>query len=155
MIAQGSVWQCGPAWLINDETEWPVSRTESKLSETEKDDVQKYLKSQKEAIEAIEAIEAKTTATTEAKTYSSNRKIKNSPSNIGMEGPRCQVLKLLHGVVAVEPIVVIKSLPCEEMEDSVKRCSKLEKLVISTDYVPHLMGKRPLISGVRETMDDA
>ena len=91
----------------------------------------------------------------EAKTYSSSAtvatKTKISPSNIGgqdgakMEGPRCQVLKLLHGAVAVEPIVV-KSLPhrlheCEEMENSVKRCSNLEKLVITTAYVPRLMGR--------------
>ena len=142
MIAQGSVWQCGPAWLVKEETEWPVSRTESKLSETEKDDVQKYLKLQKEAIEAVEAIEAKTTATTEAKTYSSNSKIKNSPSNIGMEGPRCQVLKLLHRVVAVEPIVV-KSLPSEEMENLIERCGNLEKLIRSTAYVLRLMGGDP------------
>ena len=114
MIAQGSVWQCGPAWLIKDETEWPVTKTESKLSETEKDDVKKYLKSQKEA--CISSIEAKT--------YSSNIEIKNSPSNIEMEGPRCQVLKLLHGAVAVKPIVV-KSLPCEEMENLIKRCGNL------------------------------
>merc|ERR1712215_29661 len=58
MIAQGSVWQCGPAWLVKDETEWPVTRTECKLSETEKDDVQNYLKSQKEA--CILNIEANT-----------------------------------------------------------------------------------------------
>merc|ERR1712237_16789 len=76
MIAQGSVWQCGPAWLVKDETEWPVTRTESKLSETEKNDVTKYLKSQ-------------------AKTYSSSAtETENSPSHIE-EGPRCQVLKLL------------------------------------------------------------
>ena len=97
----------------------------------------------------------------EAKTYSSSAtvttKTKISPSNIGgqdgakMEGPRCQVLKLLHGAEVgytnMEPIVV-KSLPCEEMEDSVKRYSNLEKLVRSTAHVPHLMGRRPLILGV-------
>ena len=27
LIAQDSVWQCGPAWLTKDETEWPVTRT--------------------------------------------------------------------------------------------------------------------------------
>ena len=139
MIAQGSVWQCGPAWLIKDETEWPVTRTESKLSETEKEDVQKYLKSQKEA-----------------KTYSSSAtvdtEIKNSPSNMEMEGPRCQVLKLLHGAVAVEPIVV-KSLPCEEMENLIERCGNLEKLIRSTAYVLRLMGRRPLVSGVREIVE--
>ena len=109
----------------------------------------------------------------EAKTYSSSAtvatKTKISPSNIGgqdgakMEGPRCQVLKLLHGAEVgytnMEPIVV-KSLPhrlheCEEMENSVKRCSNLEKLVRSTAHVPRLMGRRLLISGVRQTMDDA
>ena len=141
MIAQGSVWQCGPAWLIRDKTEWTVTRIDSKLSETEKDDVQKYLKSQKEA-----------------KTYSSSAtvatEIKNSPSNMEMEGPRCQVLKLLHGAVAVEPVVV-KSLPCEEMEDLIERCGNLEKLIRSTAHVLRLMGRRPLVSGVRETMDDA
>ena len=141
MIARGSVWQCGPAWLIKDETEWPVSKTESKLSETEKDNVQIYLKSQKEAcILNIEAI-----------TYSSNIKTENSPSNIGMEGPRCQVLKLFHGVAAgFQPIVVRSS---EEMEDLIKRCSNLEKLVRSRAYVLRLMGRRPLVSGVREVVD--
>ena len=141
MIAQGSVWQCGPAWLVRDETEWPVTRTESKLSETEKDDILKYLKSQKEAC----------ILNIEAKTYSLNSPSnENSPSNIGMEGPRCQVLKLLHKAVAVEPIVVESS---EEMEDLIKRCSNLEKLIRSTAYVLCLMGRRPLVSGVRETMD--
>ena len=67
-----------------------------------------------------------------------------------MEGPRCQVLKLLHGVVAVEPIVVRSS---EEMEDLIKRCSNLEKLIRSTAYVLRLMGRRPLVSGVREVVE--
>ncbi len=138
MIAQGSVWQCGPAWLIKDETEWPVTRTESKLSETEKDDVQKYFRSQKEA-----------------KTYSSSAtvatEIKNSPSNMEMEGPRCQVLKLLHGSGGGTPMV--KSLPCEEMENLIERCGNLEKLIRSTAYVLRLMGRRPLVSGVREVAD--
>ena len=62
MIAQSSVWQCGPAWLTKDENEWPVTRTESKLTETEKNDVLKYLKSQKEV--CILDIEAKTYSST-------------------------------------------------------------------------------------------
>ena len=57
-----------------------------------------------------------------------NIETENSPSNIEMEGPRCQVLKLLHGAVAVEPIVV-KSLPSEEIENLIERCGNLEKLI--------------------------
>merc|ERR1712089_9583 len=105
------------------------------------DDMQKYLKSQKEAC----------ILNIEAKTYSSNIKTENSPSNIEMEGPRCQVLKLLHGVAAgFQPIVVRSS---EEMEDLIKRCSNLEKLIRSSAYVLRLMGRRPLVSGVREVVD--
>ena len=48
-----------------------------------------------------------------------NIETENSPSNIE-EGPRCQVLKLLHGAVAVEPSVVIKSLLSIEMEEGIK-----------------------------------
>ena len=53
----------------------------------------------------------------------------NSPSNIGgqdgakMEGPRCQVLKLLHGAevgYTNMDTIVVKTLPKEEMEDLIK-----------------------------------
>ena len=42
---------------------------------------------------------------------------------------------------------------CEEMEDLIERCSNLQKLIRSIAYVLRLMGRRPLVSGVREVMD--
>ena len=77
----------------------PVSRTEFKLSETEKDDVMKHLKVKTYSPSATSA------------TYSSNIKIENSPS-------------------------------------SIERCGNLE--IKSTACVPRLMGRRPLISGIKE-----
>ena len=108
------MWQCGPAWLVKDETEWPVTKVESQLTETEKDDVQKYFKSQKEA--CISNIETKT--------YSSNIETKNFPSNI-------------------------------DIDDLIKRCGDLQKLIRSAAYILCLMGRRPLVSGVREVTDKA
>ena len=157
----------------------------------------------------------------EAKTYSSSAtvatKTKISPSNIGgqdgakMEGPRCQVLKLLHGAEVGYTNVVKKSLPSVEMEDGdkdenecpksktesklseniqpvsrtelkitetekdnvtsttyssnikiknssssikmenlIERRGNLETLIRSSAYIPCLMGRRPLVSGVKE-----
>ena len=86
-----------------------MSRTELKLSETEKDDVMKHLKSQ-----------AKTySPSITSATYSSNIEDKNSPSSIGME-------------------------------NLIERRGNLETLIRSSGYVPCLMGRRPLILGVKE-----
>ena len=71
-----------------------MSRTELKITETEKDNV---------------------TSTT----YSSNIKIKNSSSSI-------------------------------KMENLIERRGNLETLIRSSAYIPCLMGRRPLVSGVKE-----
>ena len=41
-----SIWQCGPEWIIKDENEWPVTII-GKLTDEEKNDVQKFAKSKK------------------------------------------------------------------------------------------------------------
>ena len=56
----------------------------------------------------------------QAKTYSSSAtETENSPSHIE-EGPRCQVLKLLHGAEVGYTNMVKKFLPSVEMEEGIK-----------------------------------
>ena len=91
-----------------DETECPKSKTESKLSEN---------------IQPVSRTELKITETEKddvtSATYSSNIKIKNSPSSI-------------------------------RMENLIERRGNLETLIRSSAWVPRLMGRRPLVSGVKE-----
>ena len=51
-----SVWQCGPEWLTKDENEWPVTNI-IKLTEDEKNDVQKFVKSTKKVSTFVNKID--------------------------------------------------------------------------------------------------
>ena len=45
-LGPGSIWQCGPEWVVKDESEWPVTNV-VRLTEVERNDVQKFAKSPK------------------------------------------------------------------------------------------------------------
>ena len=41
-LLQGSVWQCGPSWLVEDEDKWPVSTVQQMSGVVDKAEIEKY-----------------------------------------------------------------------------------------------------------------
>ena len=41
-LLQGSLWQCGPSWLVEDEDKWPVSTVQQMSGVVDKAEIEKY-----------------------------------------------------------------------------------------------------------------